>query len=240
MATVTDTVMEKVIQTRDVHNHLLPGVDDGFQKAGDSLEAIRLMAEAGCREIIFTPHLNPDVYPDSNEESLRRAYAAFTPRIPQELGVQTSLAAEYMVVKDFEKRAAQPETLLTWPDGSILIEMSYYYRSPNLEQTIFELRMQGLKPILAHPERYLYMAGSLKDFDEMHEMGCRFQMNLMSLTGCYGDDSVTILRYLSGKGWYDFRATDLHTLHQLNSILSIKEPDKILKKKSFLRKLLGK
>ena len=207
------------LQSRDVHCHLLPGVDDGFRDAGSSLKAIGMMASHGCRDILFTPHMNPDVYPDESEAHFREVYDSFVPQIPQEWGVKTALAAEYMVVNGFEERASKPEELLTWPDGSILIEMSYFFRSRNLENTLFELNMAGLDPVLAHPERYLYMAGCLRDFEKFQDMGCRFQMNYASLTGKYGPDSIKILCHLLDEGMYSFVATDLHSIPQLESIL---------------------
>ena len=209
------------IQYKDIHNHLLPGVDDGFQHTADSLQAIKRMADAGCRDFVFTPHLNPDVYPDMDECGHTLAYQRLSQQIPAEWGVTTALAAEYMIVNGFEERVtSQADTLHAYPDGSILIEMSYFYRSPNLEQTIFELNMAGLKPVLAHPERYLYMADCLKDFDRIQDMGCRFQMNFMSLTGTYGKASIKILTHLLRHGMYSFVATDLHSLSQLDKILA--------------------
>ncbi|MCQ2073785.1 MAG: hypothetical protein MJY77_01150 [Bacteroidaceae bacterium] len=211
------------LSDKDIHSHLLPGADDGFQCADDSLKAIERMAEAGCRDFVFTPHLNPDVYPDVREEHHREVYDAFRQQIPESLDVTTTLAAEYMVVNGFEERvSSRADELLTYPDGSILIEMSYYYRSKNLEQALFELNMAGLKPILAHPERYLYMAECISDFDQIINMGCRLQMNRMSLTGVYGRESVRILNHLLTHGMYSFIATDLHSLSQLERILTFK------------------
>ena len=208
---------------RDIHNHLLPGVDDGFRHASDSLKAIERMASAGCRNLTFTPHMNPDVYPDVNEMRHREIYEEFSNTIPAEWNVRTSLAAEYMIVNGFEERvSSRADELLKYEDGSILVEMSYFFRSPNLEQTLFELNMAGLKPILAHPERYVYMASSLGDFDRIADMGCRFQMNLMSVTGKYGTDSLIILNYLLKRGLYSFTATDLHSLPQLDSIMNFR------------------
>lgn len=211
------------LPVKDIHCHLLPGVDDGFQHASDSLNALSRMAESGCRELVFTPHLNPDVYPDVAESHHREVYEVFREQIPAELGITTSLAAEYMVVNGFEDRvSSRADELLTYSDGSILVEMSYYYRSKNLEQVLFELNMAGLNPILAHPERYLYMADSLSDFDRIVEMGCRLQMNIMSLTGTYGRQSLCILDYLLKRDMYSFIATDLHSLNQLDRILAYK------------------
>lgn len=210
------------LSATDIHCHILPGVDDGFSSPAESLEAIGRMSEAGCEEFIFTPHLNPDVYPDSSESALVKAYNDFLPNLQ---GRKTHLAAEYMVVKDFEHRVEEdPKSLLTYPDGSILIEMSYYFPSTNLKDTIFQLGLAGLNPILAHPERYSYLADDLDIFSELRHMGCRFQLNLLSLTGVYGPASIHIIRHLAKKGWCDFFATDLHSLAQLDRILDGKLP----------------
>ncbi|MCQ2181670.1 MAG: hypothetical protein MJY50_06410 [Bacteroidales bacterium] len=211
----------------DIHNHLLPGVDDGFREVSHSIQAIRAMAENGCRELIFTPHMNPDVYSDESESHFREVYKGFSAMIPESFGIKTSLAAEYMVVQGFEDRAEHPEELLTMPDGSILVEMSYYFRSENMEQALFNLNIAGLKPIIAHPERYLYMSSCLGDFDKFKDIGCRFQMNLASLTGKYGPHSIKILCHLLDEGMYDFVATDLHSNPQLYNILESEPVPKV-------------
>ncbi|MCQ2174995.1 MAG: hypothetical protein MJY80_01375 [Bacteroidales bacterium] len=207
------------LKSVDIHNHLLPGVDDGFATAEESLEAIRRLLAAGVGELVFTPHINPDVYPQNDEDRMRQAYGQFLPLLPD--GLKTSLAAEYMICGGFEKELPKRAGgLLCYDDRSVLVEMSYLFRSPNLENALFELQMAGFKPILAHPERYLYMAESLEDFDRLHENGCRFQLNYISFAGVYGWDSVKIIRYLARRGYCDFVATDLHSVHQLERILS--------------------
>ena len=210
------------LSSRDIHSHLLPGVDDGFQNEELSLRAIGIMAENGCKKLALTPHVNPDVNADMTEDRLRLVYEGFVPKIPKEWGLSVSLAAEYMVVSGFEERASKPDELLTFEDRSILIEMSYMYRSRNMEKVLFELNMAGLKPIVAHPERYPYMMECLEDFEKWHDMGCRFQLNFMSLTGKYGISSIKIMKYLFKHGLYDFVSTDLHGLGQLDAIISKK------------------
>ena len=224
--------------TRDIHNHLLPGVDDGFRNAEDSLRAIQTMVANGVREIVFTPHMNPDVYPGESESHFREVFSTFQPQVTSAVSLQPSaihLAAEYMVVKDFERRVTDhADQLLTYPDGSILIEMSYMYRSRNFEDVIFELGMAGITPIVAHPERYLYMADQLADFDHWVDMGAKLQMNYLSLTGQYGEASMRILTHLLKHGLYSFVATDLHSLSQLDRILTTKVDSKLLSQLPFV------
>ena len=242
------------LPSRDIHNHLLPGVDDGFKTADESIIAINTMLENGVKEIVFTPHMNPDVYPNESEAHFREVYESFKETLastlllrqgesPKGEGVDktshfqlsTALAAEYMVVKDFEHRVTNhADELLTYPDGSILIEMSYMYRSRNFENVIFELVMAGLKPIVAHPERYLYMADSLGEIDHWVDMGARLQLNLFSLTGQYGAASVRIMEHLLKHNLYSFVATDLHSNAQLDRILTAKVDTKLLKQLTFM------
>ena len=106
--------------TRDIHNHLLPGVDDGFRNAEDSIRAIQTMVQNGVREIVFTPHMNPDVYPSESEPHFREVFSTFQAQVktldsrPSTLDPQLHLAAEYMVVKDFEHRVTDhADELLT-------------------------------------------------------------------------------------------------------------------------------
>ena len=219
------------LPSRDIHNHLLPGVDDGFKTADESIVAINTMLENGVKEFVFTPHMNPDVYPNESEAHFREVYEQFNSQLSTlNFQLSTALAAEYMVVKGFEQRAADhADELLTYPDGSILIEMSYMYRSRNFEDAIFELVMAGLKPIVAHPERYLYMVDSLGEIDHWVDMGARLQLNLLSLTGQYGAASVRIMEHLLKHGLYSFVATDLHSNAQLARILETKVDAKLLK-----------
>lgn len=208
------------IRSKDIHSHILPGVDDGFRDASASLEAIRTMAENGCREFVLTPHLNPDVYPDVNEERLKARYEEFAAMIPAGWDVKTSLSAEYMIVGGLEHRIMEhPEGLLLHGKDSLLIEMSYFYRSANLEDAVQALTASGIRPILAHPERYAYMAEDMEDYDRLREMGCLFQSNYLSLTGVYGPESIRILKYLEERGWCDFFSSDVHSLQQLDRIL---------------------
>lgn len=217
------------LPSKDIHCHILPGVDDGFQSAEDSSKALKTFVDNGCREVVFTPHMNPDVYPDSDEAKLRSAFEGFKSSVPE--GIDVSLAAEYMVVDGFENRAGD-ESLLTWPDKTILIEMSYMYDSPNLEQTIFNFVMEGYQPVLAHPERYVFLQNKSgrRLLSKYCEMGCRLQMNLLSATGAYGKGSLETMEFLLENDLYSFAASDLHSLEQLSRILSLGVHPKIQKR----------
>ncbi len=214
--------------SKDYHCHLLPGVDDGVDDMNVSVQILQRMKDVGITDVVLTPHMNPEIYPSNTEGFIRGRFQKFLSELPSTLShaLQISLAGEYMVVDGFEHR--NPEELLQIESGKVLIEMSYYYGSRTMEETIFNLMMAGIQPVIAHPERYLYLADELSVFDRYHDMGATFQLNLLSLSGAYGPASVRILSYIKQKGWYSYRGSDTHTLHHFNTISNMSFPQKLL------------
>ena len=204
--------------TSDWHCHVLAGVDDGVKEIAESVSILQSMKESGMRKVMLTPHMNPEIFPDNTEDSLKARFAGFMESLPDDLksGLDISLAAEYMVIDGFDSR--NPSELLQVDKGKVLIEMSYYYPSQNMEDSIFNLTSAGITPVIAHPERYLYLADNLKVFERYHDMGAEFQCNLLSLKGVYGPASVKILEFIMGKGWYAYTGSDTHTKNHFASI----------------------
>lgn len=212
--------------TKDYHSHLLPGVDDGFKNFDDSLKTILKMSEMGYKDIILTPHVNPDVYPNNTETFLKQKFNEFTNKLPSDLSVNLSLGAEYMLTEGFENR--NPSELLRLDNDKILIEMSYYFPSQNIDNSIFNIFLSGFTPVLAHPERYLYLANNLSAFDRWYDMGCRFQLNLYSLSGVYGSASLKIINHILSRVKYDLCGSDIHTFEHFMRISSMNVPKRYI------------
>ena len=214
--------------TTDWHSHLLPAVDDGIQSLADSEQVIRAMKSAGIKTVIHTPHFNPEIFPGNTESAIRETYLRYLDDLAPDCkdGIALRLAGEYMVVNGFEDR--KMTDLLQIEKGKVLIEMSYMYPSATMEQTIFNINMAGLTPVIAHPERYLYYADRLEEFDRLADLGAEFQLNLLSLGGCYGPGSVHILEYLLRNGMYSYAGTDAHSPHHFQNITRLEFPEKYL------------
>jgi len=214
--------------TSDCHCHILPGVDDGSPGQNESEEMLRAMSALGISSVTLTPHLNPDIYPSNTEPFIRERYQQFIDSLPSDISssMEVSLGAEYMVTGDFDSRDFSE--LIQFRPGKVLIEMSYLYVSPNIEQTLFELSMADITPVIAHPERYLYLAGKLHTFERYHDMGAEFQMNLLSLSGVYGPDSLRILKFIQKNGWYSYMGSDAHSTGTVRNISGMKFDRNIL------------
>lgn len=226
-----------------MHSHLLPGIDDGLQEIEQSVEFIRDLQQLGYTKLICTPHVLSDLYPNSPQTILPKL--ALVRSALKEAGIDMPIdaAAEYMVDHDFAALIAKSkkEELLTLPGDHILIEMSYLSPSPNFDQVVFDLRMLGLQPILAHPERYSYYHHQFDQYERFKELGCKLQVNLLSLSGVYGPHVKKSAEKLFKNQMVDFLGTDMHHskhLAMLKSLATKKEFYDLVSNAELLNKTL--
>lgn len=207
----------------DIHSHILPGIDDGAQCLEDSLTLVDSMYRHGYRKMIATPHSSEDIYPNDTKtimdarDILRRAVEQ------KGIDMQIEAAAEYMIDERFVRMVESGDKILTIHDNRVLVEMSYLLESPYLHNGLFALQTHGYQPILAHPERYNFYHNSLDKYDELKEMGCLFQLNLIAFSGYYGKHVKKIASYLFEKGMYDYVGSDIHHTRHTNALHSVLE-----------------
>jgi tyrosine-protein phosphatase YwqE len=194
----------------DMHSHIIPGVDDGSADMETSLELIRGMAELGYRKLIATPHIMWDMYRNT-PELLRERLTLVQEAVKKEgLPVEIFVAAEYYLDEHVEELLRNKEPLLTISGNKVLTEFSMAFPSLNIRELLFNLQMEGYQPVIAHPERYVYLNHNKGFYDELRDAGCLFQLNLLSVTGYYGRSVLELAQYLLKKGYYDIIGTDLH------------------------------
>lgn len=200
----------------DWHSHILPGVDDGFKSLEDSLAVLDMYQEAGIREVWLTPHVMEDI-PNTTAglrrrfDELREAYSG---------RVILRLAAEYMLDTLFEDRLDRDDLLPIGQEGlHLLVETSYFNPPANLLAILTGIKSRGYYPVLAHPERYVYMG--MQDYSLLSDSGVKFQLNLGSLAGMYGSQAAKKAVRLLRNGYYDIIGTDLHRSTQLELLLKV-------------------
>src|ERR1700744_5009389 len=110
----------------------------------------------------------------------------------------------------FTDNLSRAATFLPLKDNLVLVELSFVVPAINLKKALFDLQLKGYKPVLAHPERYLYFAGNKGWYDQLRESGCLFQLNLLSFTGHYGPEVRELAHYLVKKKYVEFLGTDMH------------------------------
>src|SRR5450432_1069802 len=80
------------------------------------------------------------------------------------------------------------------------------------------MQMQGYQPVIAHPERYIYLERNKEFYEELKDIGCLFQLNLLSFGNYYGKSVHNLAEYLVKKGYYNLIGTDLHNIHKLEEL----------------------
>ncbi|OYU65133.1 MAG: histidinol phosphatase [Cytophagaceae bacterium BCCC1] len=210
----------------DMHSHLLPAVDDGCQSVEESMYFMDELHDLGFSKLITTPHIYADFYPN-NSETLKESYQ----KILAERDVSNSLkfAAEYFL----DDSLLNNDSLLTLGKNYVLIEISFVSAPLNFEQVIFDLITQNYIPILAHPERYLYLKGKNQFFQKILDMGCELQLNINSLAGYYGKASEEMSWELLDKKYVSFLGTDLHHQRHLDALKSLANKSLMKKIRSY-------
>ena len=91
-----------------------------------------------------------------------------------------------------------------------------------LDDILRRIQAKGYYPLLAHPERYIYMEEN--DYVRLKSMHIKFQLNLFSLMDLYGKEARKRAKELQSKGMYDYIGTDLHRIAVLNNLLEKRNP----------------
>jgi tyrosine-protein phosphatase YwqE len=213
----------------DMHSHLLPGIDDGAENLEYSLELIKGMSELGYKKLITTPHVMWDMYKNTHEiirEKLKLVQDAVKNK---GINIEINAAAEYFLDEHVEELLRHKEPLLTISGNMVLTEFSMAFPSLNIKDILFEMQMQGYQPVIAHPERYIYLERNKDFYTELKDIGCLFQLNLLSLGGHYGRSVTELANYLIRNGFYNLIGTDLHHTGHLQGLQHFEMPVQVKK-----------
>lgn len=189
----------------DWHSHILPGVDDGIRTMDEALETLDCFEKQGIRRVWLTPHIMEDC-PNSTGR-LRDRFSDL-----KELykgNIQLNLAAENMLDSLFEERLKENDFLPIGDSGEyLLVETSYVNPPFGMDDMIEGIFEAGYVPLLAHPERYRYMAE--KDYLTLRDRGVKFQGNYVSLVGGYGETARRKLEWMLKENLIDVTGSDVH------------------------------
>lgn len=220
----------------DIHCHVLPGVDHGAKDGEMACRLLEYQKKWGIERVFFTPHVTEDVYPNDNS-TITGAFDRFTTDYRDQIPPMKELgySAEYRLDANFITQLNDGK-LLPLPGNHLLVELPFAVDPGQelVDSMIFQIQIKGFMPVLAHPERYLYLhSGNLAAYRRLYEKGIEFQINLLSLAGYNGPEAHKTALRLIDSGMVDYCATDLHHFRHtaaIDSYLSSRRSHATLKK----------
>lgn len=199
----------------DIHNHILPGIDDGAASIEDTDALVAGMKELGISNAIATPHTFFGRW-DNTAQSIHTAFEKQSTQAIDPYFIVRG-ASEYMLDPRLIARA-QNEPLLCLKDNYLLVELNLFTCPMDLYELLFELKIKGYKIIIAHPERYVYFHNNIQKFEKLKDFDVDFQMNLLSLTGYYSKSILQCTQQLLDNNFYDFTGTDIHHVQHIERL----------------------
>ena len=208
----------KLFYNTDVHCHILPGVDHGSQSVEQSLEMLQAEAEMGITRVILTSHVTAVSF-ENTRETLMDAFMKLKDAVTDAgLDMDLYLSAEYRMDEYFDKEYAA-DHLIPMPGNHILLENSFQQELMNLDDLLFDMQVKGFKTILAHPERYTYYSRRRTRYEQLHNAGARFQVNILSFTGYFGEEVRDSALWFAHNGMIDYLGSDMHNVKHAHIIM---------------------
>lgn len=202
----------------DLHSHLIPEIDDGVKTWDESLTIVKELHKLGYTKLITTPHIISNYYPNT-PDLIRSQVETLNQKVTDAgIPVEIEAGAEYFVDDHFLDQVKNKKDLLTFGDRYILLETAFMNKPIFLEEAIFDLQAMGMKPILAHPERYAYFHSNNDSLDHLIETGVLLQININSLSGYYSKAAKRLASELLEKKAIHLLGSDIHNEKHLRQL----------------------
>ncbi|WP_097027920.1 tyrosine-protein phosphatase [Clostridium peptidivorans] len=198
----------------DIHSHIIHGIDDGAKNLEESLKMVGIAEAEGFDYIVATPHYARGYYENS--------YSAINEKVKDLNAVIKEKGIDIKVISGQEVYL-DDNTLKDYKNGLLgcigdtsymLIEFPMDKLPKNALDILYELRVRGVNPIIAHPERYKYFIEKPSLINSFLEEEYLFQINAGSLKGVFGkkvrDTAVTFIN----NGIVNFIGSDCHSLNK--------------------------
>ena len=201
-----------------MHSHLIPGIDDGVRTPEEALLVIRQFQELGYTRLITTPHVMSDTYRNTTDgirqglDSLRQFLKE------QQVDITIDAAAEYYLDESLTQMLTTNQPLLTFGKNYLLFETNFLNEPLDLRDFIFMASSRGYRPVLAHPERYIYLQSNPAKIEDLFNRGVLLQVNIASLTGYYSKAALSTAQYLIDQKMVHFLGSDCHSQKHLQQV----------------------
>ncbi|MFO0665723.1 MAG: CpsB/CapC family capsule biosynthesis tyrosine phosphatase [Polyangiaceae bacterium] len=233
----------------DLHSHWIPGIDDGVQSAEDGLDLLERLAGVGFSVVVATPHMRPGMF-DNERRELIDAFERMVPLVAERARTRPMprvlLSSEHHFEETVYGRLMHGQGIPYPPlsgalrgKPSVLIEFAQATFPSKAQARMFDLARAGLRPVLAHPERYRPVWSDDACLDPLIDAGVCLLLDICSVVGKYGRASQEAAEKLVLEGAYEAACSDAHrpddvadvalAMKRLEELVGREETDRLLR-----------
>lgn len=202
----------------DLHNHILPGIDDGPKDINESVKLARELNARGFETVVATPHaLGGKPAPEKILTTLNRLQEAL---VEEEIPLTLLPGSEQHITPDLLEKLDKKESLTLNNTSYLLLELPMLQPLPLFaEELIFNLNKSGYRPVIPHPERVVALQMNEHMLFRLHQLGALYQVTWGAFTGLLGSAAQKTARFMLDSSLVHLLATDAH--HPDTSLLKI-------------------
>jgi protein-tyrosine phosphatase len=194
----------------DLHNHILPGIDDGAASLDVALQMARQWEDDGVSVVACTPHILPGVYANSGQQILLATEALQIALALKGSPLKLVAGADNHIVPDFVSGLRSGHLLSIGKSRYVLVEPPHHVCPPRIEQFFFDILVAGYVPILTHPERLSWVEGNYQIIRSLARRGVWMQLTAGSLDGQFGRRARHLAERMLDDGLVHILASDAH------------------------------
>src|SRR5579884_336392 len=191
----------------DVHCHILPGLDDGPDRLEESVQMARSAVADGITHVVATPHSSDEFY--FVYEKVKKLRDRLQEEVGPELNIATGCDFHWSPENLEALRQDRAKFCINQRDY-LLVEFNEFSIPESTDQTLHELRLEGIWPVITHPERNRLLCRQPERMEAWIKLGCRVQITAGSLTGRFGNTArERSLKWIE-RGMVHIVASDAH------------------------------
>lgn len=197
----------------DLHTHILPAVDDGVRTIGEAIDFARMAAADGTRTVVATPHCKEGFYANDRPTVLAAVASLRAALYAEGISLELLPGAEVHIGPDLVERVRDGRAPTLADNGrTLLLELSMTQYPVDLESLVFQLKLAGIIPVLAHPERIRYFQDDVARYESVIRMGAYGQITTGSILGIFGEETQEFSEELLARRLVHVLASDAHNL----------------------------
>lgn len=195
----------------DIHSHILYNIDDGSKSLEESINILKEYMDMGFSDIVVTPHYIENTNYTANNIKKENIFKTIKQELTKRnININIYLGNEVFITNNIEELIKNKEISTINNTRYLLIEFPMDNKPKDINNIIYELKIRGIVPIIAHPERYEYVEKNPNIVKEWIEEGAILQSNYGSIIGIYGRGPKKAIKKLLKKDVISVFATDIH------------------------------